>query len=110
MKRAVVDNSEIKAFYDKCQEIVSYWNANRPDRGGEINVTLELVSRKTDELVIRIDPELGGFGKVARLTILQIWFDPATSTFMGKTPGLPTDNTQKVTLDDLERTLNKFNP
>jgi hypothetical protein len=110
MKRVAVDNSEIRRFYAECQEMVAHWNKARPERGGKFKATLELVNRQTDELVIRLDPEPAGLGKGARMTILQICFDHTTSTFEGKTPGLPIDNTQVVTLDDIQRTLDRFNP
>lgn len=111
MKKPVVDNSEIEAFYDECQEIVSYWNARRHDGGGEIKVTLEKMHGRTTQEVIRIDAEPYPARKNGgRMTVLQIWYDADKSVMLGKTPLLPVDNTMPMTTDRLHQTLELFNP
>ena len=110
MKRTVVNNTAIKAFFVKCQKAISYWNANRHDGGGEIKASLELVNSRTDELVIRLDAEPHGVGVAGRMTMLQIWFDSKKSMIMRKTPLLPTDNTKEMTLEVLQCVLDTFDP
>lgn len=111
MKKAVVDNSEIGAFYDECQEIVSRWNARRNDGGGEIRVTLEDMDRRTTQKVIRIDAEPYPIRKnEGRMTMLQIWYDADKALMLAKTPLLPVDNMESITIDRLHQTLEHFNP
>lgn len=111
MKKIVVDNSEIEAFYDQCQELVSRWNARRHDGGGEIRVTLENVQRRTTQKVIRIDAEPYPARKnEGRMTMLQIWYDAERKAMLAKTPQIPVDNTEQITIDRLHQTLEHFNP
>ena len=105
-----VDNTAIRAFYDEVQEVVSRWNSARHDGGGELKVSLEPVDKQGEELVIRIDAEPYVTSGPGRMTLLQIWFDPNSSEMMGKTPGLPVDNTEPITIDRIQQTLKSFNP
>jgi hypothetical protein len=109
-KPEVVDNTQIRNFYDGCQEIVSRWNKQRPDNGGELVVTLELHRKGSDRLVIRIDPHPPGTGQAPRMTILLIWYNPDMLIFESTTPGLPLDLTDPITLEQLHATLQRFNP
>ncbi len=109
-KKVSVSNDAIISFYNECQEVVSRWNANRHDGGGEINVCLEEASTLTTQKIIRIDAKPYPSGTSGRMTMLQIWFNAESSFFLGKTPGLPIDNTEKITIDMLHRILENFNP
>lgn len=111
VNRTVVDNSVIEAFFSKCQKIASRWNAGRHDGGGEIRATLEDMQRHTTQKMIRIDAEPDPVYKnEGRMTLLQIWYDAARGVMLAKTPGLPIDNTQPITIRGLRQTLEHFNP
>jgi hypothetical protein len=109
-KPQVVDNTQIREFYDSCQEIVSRWNKGRPDNGGELAVSLELHKKGSNQLVIRIDPHPPGTGRAPRMTILQISYNPEKKVFESMTPGMPLDLTDPITLEQLNATLQRFNP
>jgi hypothetical protein len=109
-KPEVVDNTLIREFYDNCQEVVSRWNKERPDNGGELIATLELHKKSSDQLVIRIDPHPPGTGRAPRMTILMIWYNPDKKSFESVTPGMPLDTTDPITLEQLHCTLLRFNP
>ncbi len=109
-KPKVVDNTKIREFYDNCQEMVSRWNKVRPDNGGELVVTLELHKKGSNQLVIRIDPHPPGTGRAPRMTILMIWYNPDKQIFESMTPGMPLGTTDPITLEQLDATLQRFNP
>ncbi len=109
-KAQQIDNIEIEALFDQCQQIVLGWNEQRGEDNGKLEISLELKTQNSTQKIIRLDADPPGTGRAGRMTVLQLEYDPDTKKYMGHTPGLPINNRQEVTLEALQSTISHFNP